>query len=572
MRDNIIDISLLDMQLPELLYQNDSGQRIKIKEDVPAGTLVSFTNKKVQDSALPIEVINQEAEIPNILLTKPGTLMIEIKVVDETSTTTVYRLTGTIKASAEMGTIPPENQPTFIEQITEIANDAKSVANDVKQRADSGEFDGEPGAPGEPGEPGDDGKSAYQIAVEHGFIGTEEEWLESLKGKNGNDGKDGKDGTDGKDGADGQPGTTVYSELSDKPSINNIILEGNKTSEQLGLVNMQDLDDYAKKTEVQTGLATKEDAFSVSGHLSKSNNVLSSNANKNYTAIYDDETHQLSLNPADYPGISPGDHIEQEIATNLYNIYKVYSVAGNTMTAELIQKGNVKVVQSLVTTSTTHKLFDVDTIVFTGDGKCYRCSNVTDNGDDPLVYTYTWQEIRPDNRCYPAVFNNGNISYSPGDYPGIKYGDLAYSVSNNKVTFWAQASAPDNVVYWTKQEVNDRHVYDETTAPPSSVNISSELYTKGQIGDVWIATVTANNETTTTVYMLTGISQVETTKNLTWSNLTSGGGSLPSYSTLTDVGKVLTVTANGLAWEEPVSDYSSLVHSIVGTYEEEEEE
>lgn len=29
---------------------------------------------------------------------------------------------------------------------------------------------------------GEDGKSAYQIAIENGFIGTESEWLESLKG------------------------------------------------------------------------------------------------------------------------------------------------------------------------------------------------------------------------------------------------------------------------------------------------------------------------------------------------------------------------------------------------------
>lgn len=34
------------------------------------------------------------------------------------------------------------------------------------------DIDGIPGAPG---------KSAYQIAVEHGFEGTEEEWLESMK-------------------------------------------------------------------------------------------------------------------------------------------------------------------------------------------------------------------------------------------------------------------------------------------------------------------------------------------------------------------------------------------------------
>lgn len=34
------------------------------------------------------------------------------------------------------------------------------------------------------GRDGRDGKSAYQIAVEHGFIGTEQEWLDSLKVSN----------------------------------------------------------------------------------------------------------------------------------------------------------------------------------------------------------------------------------------------------------------------------------------------------------------------------------------------------------------------------------------------------
>ena len=35
---------------------------------------------------------------------------------------------------------------------------------------------------------GQDGKSAYEIAVEQGFVGTEQEWLESLKGQDGQDG------------------------------------------------------------------------------------------------------------------------------------------------------------------------------------------------------------------------------------------------------------------------------------------------------------------------------------------------------------------------------------------------
>ena len=83
------------------------------------------------------------------------------------------------------------------------------------------------------------GKSAYQIAVENGYLGTETEWLASLKAKADNavsikdakfnskgeliltlsdetalnlgvaigaDGKDGTNGTDGKDGADGKDG------------------------------------------------------------------------------------------------------------------------------------------------------------------------------------------------------------------------------------------------------------------------------------------------------------------------------------------------------------------------------
>ena len=55
-------------------------------------------------------------------------------------------------------------------------------------------------------EKGKDGKSAFEIAIEHGFDGTEMEWLESLRGADGRNGIDGLPGKDGKDGADGLPG------------------------------------------------------------------------------------------------------------------------------------------------------------------------------------------------------------------------------------------------------------------------------------------------------------------------------------------------------------------------------
>lgn len=46
------------------------------------------------------------------------------------------------------------------------------------------------GGSGQNGKDGKDGKSAYQIAVDNGFEGTEEEWLASLQGPPGKDGSD----------------------------------------------------------------------------------------------------------------------------------------------------------------------------------------------------------------------------------------------------------------------------------------------------------------------------------------------------------------------------------------------
>lgn len=59
------------------------------------------------------------------------------------------------------------------------------------------------------GEQGQAGLSAYQVAIENGYEGSEEQWIASLKGDKGSSGpqglqgltgSDGKNGTNGKDG------------------------------------------------------------------------------------------------------------------------------------------------------------------------------------------------------------------------------------------------------------------------------------------------------------------------------------------------------------------------------------
>ena len=48
--------------------------------------------------------------------------------------------------------------------------------------------DGKDGRDGSDGKDGENGLSAYEIALKNGFVGTESEWLDSLKGKDGIDG------------------------------------------------------------------------------------------------------------------------------------------------------------------------------------------------------------------------------------------------------------------------------------------------------------------------------------------------------------------------------------------------
>lgn len=68
---------------------------------------------------------------------------------------------------------------------------------DLEQRPPSGPgTQGPQGPQGQAGQTGADGRSAYQVAVDDGFVGTQTEWLESLQGADGQDGQDGSGGSE----------------------------------------------------------------------------------------------------------------------------------------------------------------------------------------------------------------------------------------------------------------------------------------------------------------------------------------------------------------------------------------
>lgn len=105
------------------------------------------------------------------------------------------------------GEEPPETELPWVSKIMDAADrveEAAKVANPdavketvetaLQEAKDGGEFDGE------------NGLSAYEIAKQNGFEGTEEEWVASLKGEPGAAGAAGPQGPKGEPGATGATG------------------------------------------------------------------------------------------------------------------------------------------------------------------------------------------------------------------------------------------------------------------------------------------------------------------------------------------------------------------------------
>lgn len=111
------------------------------------------------------------------------------------------------------------------------------------------------------------GKSAYELAVDHGFTGSEEDWLESLKGEKGTPGTDGvkgekgDKGDTGETGSKGAPGTdgfspTIAVSYTDaKITITVTDKNGTNITEITDFVTDSQLDTV--KSQIYTDMATK---------------------------------------------------------------------------------------------------------------------------------------------------------------------------------------------------------------------------------------------------------------------------------------------------------------------------
>ena len=140
---------------------------------------------KGSGTAVDVELTGSECTVPHEVLQLAGG---HLKIGVYGTGNQGQRVTPTVWADAGQifeGAEPSEIEPTpatesLVQQVleaaetaVEAAESAESIAQGIRDDADSGAFDGEEGA------------SAYELAVEHGYSGTEEQWLQSLQGEDG---------------------------------------------------------------------------------------------------------------------------------------------------------------------------------------------------------------------------------------------------------------------------------------------------------------------------------------------------------------------------------------------------
>ena len=185
-------------------YQYDKGQILQFL-DIPNETQVEFSNENHEKAETYI-IENGQVAIPDFLLEENSPIVVYVKVVDEKSETTVKAITIPVmsRQQADDG-VAPENQQSFKQQIQQIMNNTKEIAQSVRDDADNGVFKGEKGEKGDIGPAGPKGEQG-----ERGLQGPQGEQGETgprgLQGEQGIQGPQGPQGEQGIQGIQGEPG------------------------------------------------------------------------------------------------------------------------------------------------------------------------------------------------------------------------------------------------------------------------------------------------------------------------------------------------------------------------------
>lgn len=249
------EVEKLRIELDEERITEDSIPYLEAK--FPNETSIPIKMNRISDTIA-------EIEIKNSLLKQEGLLKLEFVLISKSNNKAVFKseiFNLEVKEALNVIENIDEEYPTIIQEFEELRNQINDLKEKVENMGgldledlekkiqdlenqiknislyDDTEIKNEINNLKEKiediqitqGPPGEEGKSAYEIAVENGFIGTEEEWLESLRGK---DGEHGLNGSDGVDGYTPKKGIDYFTEAERTEMINEVVTQVN---EEIGL-------------------------------------------------------------------------------------------------------------------------------------------------------------------------------------------------------------------------------------------------------------------------------------------------------------------------------------------------
>lgn len=149
-------------------HQGDHNGYALVFDDLKEDGTYKLVLSKDKDSYEPIPIINKRFQITNTYTQEAITWTAQVYEVSEDNDYIIHgnvfglRISPSVrKGNKTTETVPPAFKDTYDKMV--------QVTEQIKTAFENGEFDGE------------DGKSAYDLAVEEGFIGTLEEWLDSLR-------------------------------------------------------------------------------------------------------------------------------------------------------------------------------------------------------------------------------------------------------------------------------------------------------------------------------------------------------------------------------------------------------
>lgn len=257
---------------------------------------------------------------------------------------------------------------------------------------------GDKGDPGI-GLPGNDGKSAFEIAQEKGFVGSEQEWLQSLKGERGIKGDK------------GDPGTSSLLVISSE-------------EKKVGTFNLGESHDLYQR------------AFKISG-LPKT-----VDENKEFILTNEPLGYGIYLSIEGF-SVSSGKKMQAEFFTNLYEIKKIY-VNADMQTIAVIRCKETTVLDLEAVLQVTYCKFFGDKITL---------ELTLPSGIDPIDVNLTFPRLKYNKKML--------ISYTMDDCPANAYDKIFTLINKKHVTqgdyfvHVGQNPAPSSIIPDSFMEITD---------------------------------------------------------------------------------------------------------------------